>query len=222
MMNNLFSIFDPTSSTFNMKFNWMSMFIVVFILQYNFWILNNPLNKFINMMMMLLYKEMKSMIYMNKPIIMFTSIMMVIFINNFMGLFPYIFTSTSHILISLFLALLLWFSFNLYGWIISPSHMFIHLVPIGTPMLLMPFMVIIESISNIIRPITLSVRLMANMTAGHLLISLMSSLCEKMYLSLNIIIVIIQTSLMILELAVALIQSYVFTTLASLYYNEMN
>nr|YP_004021094.1 ATP synthase F0 subunit 6 [Ammothea carolinensis]ACY00253.1 ATP synthase F0 subunit 6 [Ammothea carolinensis] len=222
MMNNLFNMFDPTSLTFNLKFNWLSMLITLFLLQYNLWILNNPFNKFINIMLNLFYKEMKTMIIMNKPIIMFISIMMVIFINNFMGLFPYIFTSTSHIMISFFLSLLLWLTFNIYGWIINTSSMLTHLVPMGTPVVLMPFMVIIESISNMIRPITLSVRLMANMTAGHLLISLMSSICEKMNLFMNLIIIMLQMLLMMLELAVALIQSYVFTTLSSLYYNEMN
>nr|YP_010561793.1 ATP synthase F0 subunit 6 [Ammothea clausi]UYX57740.1 ATP synthase F0 subunit 6 [Ammothea clausi] len=222
MMNNLFSMFDPTSSILNIKLNWLSMFIMMFFLQYNMWILNNPFNKLINIMLNLFYKEMKTMIILNKPIIMFISIMLVIFINNFMGLFPYIFTSTSHIMITLFLSLLLWLTFNIYGWMMNTSSMLMHLVPTGTPMMLMPFMVIIESISNIIRPITLSVRLMANMTAGHLLISLMSSICEKSNLFMNLIIITLQMLLMMLELAVALIQSYVFTTLSSLYYNEMN
>nr|AAS18909.1 ATP synthase subunit 6 [Achelia bituberculata] len=222
MMNNLFSVFDPTSNLLNIQLNWISMAIIIMFLYYNYWLMNSRFLKIINIMMITFIKEMGDNIKSKVILILFFMMIMFIFINNFMGLFPYIFTSTSHILITLSLALLLWISYYIYGWIMKTFMMLAHLVPIGTPLLLMPFMVLIETISNIIRPITLSVRLMANMTAGHLLISLMSGTCQNLNMFSSVVVVLLQMMLMILELAVAIIQSYVFTTLVLLYYNEMN
>nr|YP_010564875.1 ATP synthase F0 subunit 6 [Pallenopsis pilosa]UZA61330.1 ATP synthase F0 subunit 6 [Pallenopsis pilosa] len=222
MMTNLFSIFDPTSSSFNIQLNWISMMVIMLFLQFNYWIYSSRYMKMSHIIMLKIFNEMNQMINMKSPLIMFIMIMMMIFINNFMGLMPYIFISTSHIMITLSLALFLLITFNMYGWFMNTNKMLSHLVPMGTPPMLMPLMVLIETISNLIRPITLSVRLMANMTAGHLLITLMSSICESINIINIIIVIIIQTLLMMLELAVAMIQAYVFTTLSSLYYNEMN
>lgn len=99
--------------------------------------------------------------------------------------------------------------------------MFAHLVPQSTPGLLIPFMVIIESIRNVIRPITLSVRLIANIVAGHLLITLLGN---QTALASNIILVsliITQILLLTLETAVSIIQSYVFAVLSTLYSREI-
>jgi F-type H+-transporting ATPase subunit a len=96
-----------------------------------------------------------------------------------------------------------------------------HLVPIGTPFLLINFMVLIEVVSNVIRPLTLSVRLCANMVAGHLLLRLLRNFSLNgfnhiLYSFLGLII------LGVLEMAVALIQGYVFITLVSLYSTEIH
>jgi F-type H+-transporting ATPase subunit a len=99
--------------------------------------------------------------------------------------------------------------------------MFAHLVPQSTPSALIPFIVLIESISNIIRPITLSVRLIANIVAGHLLITLLGN---QTAVASNIILVsllITQILLLTLESAVAIIQSYVFAVLTTLYSREI-
>merc|ERR1712242_687249 len=89
-----------------------------------------------------------------------------------------------------------------------------HLVPLGTPSFLIPIIVIIETVRNIIRPITLSIRLAANIVAGHLLLTLLGSQGANVSI---IIIIISLILLLILEVAVACIQSYVFTILSSLY-----
>jgi len=107
--------------------------------------------------------------------------------------------------------------------IVNRTNFFLsHLVPTGTPYVLMPFMVIIELIRRIIRPLTLSVRLAANMIAGHILMSLvrspMASLGGLVFLSTFFGLLI----LIVLELAVSVIQSYVFRTLLSLYIIEVN
>lgn len=94
-------------------------------------------------------------------------------------------------------------------------------MPIGTPSFLIPVIVIIETVSNVIRPATLAIRLAANIVAGHLLLTLLGSqgalLSSISLLCLFIALIL----LLILEVAVACIQSYVFTILSSLYLNEL-
>jgi F-type H+-transporting ATPase subunit a len=86
----------------------------------------------------------------------------------------------------------------------------------------MPFIVCIETISNIIRPGTLAVRLAANIIAGHLLITLLGNTGPSLTLTLLSFLVIAQIALLVLESAVAIIQSYVFAVLSTLYSSEVN
>jgi F-type H+-transporting ATPase subunit a len=100
--------------------------------------------------------------------------------------------------------------------------MFAHLVPQGTPSVLIPFIVCIETISNVIRPGTLAVRLTANIIAGHLLLTLMGNTGNSLSSIILSILLISQVALLILESAVAIIQSYVFAVLSTLYSREVN
>ena len=152
---------------------------------------------------------------------LYISIFFFIIFNNFMGLFPYIFTRTRHISFTLTLALPLWLGRILLSIIFQYNNLLAHLVPTGTPAFLMPIIVIIETVRNIIRPITLSIRLAANIVAGHLLLTLLGSQGPRLR-SINLIFLIIGLYLLLLlEVAVACIQSYVFTILSSLYLNEL-
>nr|YP_009045407.1 ATP synthase F0 subunit 6 [Athyma asura]AHA03758.1 ATP synthase F0 subunit 6 [Athyma asura]WAB70220.1 ATP synthase F0 subunit 6 [Athyma asura] len=225
MMNNLFSIFDPSTNIFNLSINWISTFIGLMFIPYSFWLIPNRHFILWNFVSFKLHKEFKTLMGSNSfngSTFIFISLFFFILFNNFLGLFPYIFTSTSHLNISLSLSLTLWLSFMIYGWINNTQHMFIHMIPQGTPTILMPFMVLIETISNIIRPGTLAVRLTANMIAGHLLLTLLSNTGTNMPNYLLIILIIIQILLLILESAVAIIQSYVITILSTLYSSEVN
>lgn len=99
--------------------------------------------------------------------------------------------------------------------------MLVHLVPVGTPAVLMPVMVIIETIRNLIRPGALAVRLAANIVAGHLLLSLLGGQGAGLRISLVGFLILGLVLLMVLECAVACIQAYVFTILRTLYLNEL-
>nr|YP_010253722.1 ATP synthase F0 subunit 6 [Cochylimorpha cultana]QTZ18144.1 ATP synthase F0 subunit 6 [Cochylimorpha cultana] len=225
MMNNLFSIFDPTTNIFNMSINWISTMIGLMFFPYYFWLIPNRFTILWNSILIKLHKEFKILLgenSLNGSTFIFISMFMFILFNNFLGLFPYIFTSTSHLTLSLSISLPLWLSFMFYGWINNSQHMFAHMIPQGTPNILMPFMVLIETISNIIRPGTLAVRLTANMIAGHLLMTLLSSTGPSMASYFVILLIIIQILLMILESAVAIIQSYVISILSNLYASEVN
>nr|YP_010350261.1 ATP synthase F0 subunit 6 [Endoxyla cinereus]UOK09641.1 ATP synthase F0 subunit 6 [Endoxyla cinereus] len=225
MMSNLFSIFDPTTNIFNLQINWISTILGLMFIPYSFWLIPNRHFVFWNFILSKLHNEFKILLGKNSfngSTFIFISMFSFIMFNNFLGLFPYIFTSTSHLTLSLTISLPLWLSFMLYGWINNSQHMFAHLIPQGTPNILMPFMVMIETISNIIRPGTLAVRLTANMIAGHLLMTLLSSTGTNSSIFFIFILMFIQILLLILESAVAVIQSYVISILSTLYSSEVN
>nr|ATN41168.1 ATP synthase F0 subunit 6 [Diptera sp. 69 LC-2017] len=223
MMTNLFSIFDPTTNLLNLSLNWLSVILGIFFIPSMFWLIPSRLNFFWNLIIKTLHKEFKVLIKSpyNGSTLMFIALFSMILFNNFLGLFPYIFTSSSHMVFTLSLAFPLWFSFMIFGWLKNTQHMFIHLVPQGTPSALMMFMVCIETISNFIRPGTLAIRLTANMIAGHLLMTLLGNTGSSMVSYMVIFLLIIQIMLLILESAVAIIQSYVFSVLSSLYSSEV-
>nr|QCG69871.1 ATP synthase A0 subunit 6 [Cyllorhynchites ursulus] len=223
MMANLFSSFDPSTS-FNMSLNWTSTLIGVLVIPPIFWLIPSRMLILWNKIITTLHAEFKILIGTKNSsgsTLIFISLFSLILFNNFLGLFPYIFTSTSHLTLTLSLSLPLWLSFMTFGWINNTIHMFAHLVPQGTPAILMPFMVCIETISNIIRPGTLAVRLSANMIAGHLLMTLLGNTGASFSTSLIWILLSVQILLLILESAVSIIQSYVFAVLSTLYSSEV-
>nr|QNP09978.1 ATP synthase F0 subunit 6 [Ochthebius yoshitomii] len=223
MMTNLFSSFDPCTS-FNLSLNWSSTFLGLMFIPSMYWLIPSRMNYLWIKICDILHKEFKILLGMKikGSTLIFISLFSIILFNNFLGLFPYIFTSTSHLIMTLSLALPLWLSFMIYGWLNNTTHMLAHLVPQGTPSVLMPFMVCIETISNIIRPGTLAVRLAANMIAGHLLMTLLGNTGPSLSLLLLNILIMIQLLLLLLESAVAIIQSYVFAILSTLYSSEVN
>nr|AZL93313.1 ATP synthase F0 subunit 6 [Ismarus sp. ZJUH_2016020] len=224
MMNNLFSIFDPSTNMY-MSLNWMNLQYSILFIPNLFWFIPSRKNILFLMIMKMMIFEFK--LLMNKKLnylnmFVFISLFIMIMINNLISMFPYIFPSNSHLIMSLSYSLTLWMSFMLFGWMKNYNFMFIHLTPQGTPNILMPFMVLIESISNIIRPMTLSIRLSANIIAGHLLMSLISNNGPLIIFMMSIILISLQSILCILELAVSIIQAYVFSILSTLYSSETN
>nr|QZI85933.1 ATP synthase F0 subunit 6 [Aclees taiwanensis] len=224
MMANLFSTFEPTTYTY-FSLNWTSSMILFLIIPPMYWLIPSRMNMLWIKIILTLHNEFKILIK-NKnykgSTIFFTSLFTFIMLNNFLGLFPYIFTSSSHLNFTLTLSLPLWLSFFIFGWFKNTTHMFAHLVPQGAPNILLPFLVIIESISNFIRPGTLAIRLTANMIAGHLLVTLLGNSGSSLSLGLLNILIIVQIALLVLESAVAIIQSYVFSILSTLYSSEVN
>lgn len=225
MIRNLFSIFDPTTNLFNLPINWIRTFLGLIFLPYIYWLIPNRQFIIWNFILNKLHNEFKILLknnYFQGSTLIFISLFSFILFNNFLGLFPYIFTRTRHLNLTLSISLPLWLRFILYGWINNYQHIFIHIIPQGTPSILIPFIVLIETIRNIIRPGTLAVRLTANIIAGHLLITLLSRTGSNLSYIFIIILILIQILLLILESAVAVIQSYVITILRTLYSREVN
>nr|UYC28869.1 ATP synthase F0 subunit 6 [Cardiastethus sp.] len=221
MMTNLFSCFDPSTSML-FSLNWLSTFIVMILIPYMFWILPSRYNIIVTSIQMKLHDEFKTLLGNKKGMtLIFVSMFMFIMINNLFGLIPYIFTSSSHLTFTLTLALPLWLSLMIFGWLNYTQEMLAHLIPAGTPPILMPFMVLIETISNLIRPGSLAVRLMANMIAGHLLMSLLGNNMINSSTMIIYMLITVQMMLMLFETAVSIIQAYVFSVLSTLYSSEI-
>ena len=152
----------------------------------------------------------------------FTSVFVLIFSVKVLGLLPYAFTSTRHISLTYRIGVPLWMSVNILGFYLAFKRRLRHLVPQGTPSFLIPLMVIIETLRLFAQPIALGLRLAANLTAGHLLIFLLSTAIWLLRTSPSIAIVtlIIFFLLFLLEVGVACIQAYVFTALVHFYLSQ--
>ena len=222
MIINLFSIFDP--STITAKLAWIPCLIPIVIGFQSFkW---TPKTKIITSLKSLtsyINKELGSLLSQTEKklsskvlISIFSSVMLV----NLVALTPFTFTPTAHLTISFSMALIFWFSFILFGWRKNFFNIMSHLVPTGTPAQLINFIVLIETVRNLIRPITLSVRLSANIVAGHLLLSLLGTFTLiRIENSWRVPLVFCLT---VLELGVSIIQAYVLITLISLYSTEVH
>ncbi|MDE0628652.1 MAG: F0F1 ATP synthase subunit A [Bryobacterales bacterium] len=142
-----------------------------------------------------------------------------ILVCNLLGLVPGGFTATSNLNVTGTLAIVSFLTFMLTGLIaLGPIGFVKHMVPAGTPLAISPIVVILEFISMLVRPITLMVRLGANMTAGHIVILVILGLIFKFGLvGVAAISVPLAAAITLLELIVALIQAYVFTLLTALY-----
>ena len=160
----------------------------------------------------------------------FISLIFVIFffilLSNLIGMVPYSFTITSHLIITFTLALTIYLGFNIIGIKKHKLNFLNLLLPSGASIALVPILVPIELVSYIFRVISLPVRLFANMMAGHTLLKVIAGFAWTM-LNVNSFIfiahfipLIIIVLLVGLEIAVALIQAYVFTILTCMYIND--
>lgn len=158
--------------------------------------------------------KIKSINIIRMPILL-TFLIYFIFSNS-SSIFPYNFAFTSHISIVILISLTLWLSIILFRSLYNIRGLIEHCVPQGSPLYLVTFLWLIEIVSNLIRPLTLTVRLTANILSGHLLIILLSSLVFN-----NVVFGFLYIILNMVEIFVALIQSYIFLTITCLYYRDL-
>jgi F-type H+-transporting ATPase subunit a len=224
-MNNLFSIFDPNVNWAGTRLNWVRAVIVVLWIPGIFWITKPKMVIVINIIAKSLASEYKlNFAPINSPghTHWAIALFLIILLNNLAGLTPYTFTATRHLSFSVRLALAIWLAYILFRVVMNIGRFLAHLVPVGTPYILIPLIVLIELVRNIIRPVTLSVRLAANLVAGHLLITLVSAPIVNSNLLGVLVLLRCLYLLIILESAVAFIQAYVFRILRTLYLSEVN
>jgi len=146
--------------------------------------------------------------------------------TNLIGMIPYSFTATSHLVVTFGLSLSLFIGITLVGFQIHGLHFFSFLLPKGAPLILAPLLVVLELVSYCFRAISLGVRLFANMMAGHTLVKILSGFAWTMLsvggilAAASVIPFAIVFALTGLEIGVACLQAYVFTILTCIYLND--
>ncbi len=150
-----------------------------------------------------------------------------VFSCNILGMVPYTFTITSHIVLTFSLGMMTFLGLNIIGLKNHGLHFFSLFIPPGSPLMLAPLLVPIELISYVFRVFALAVRLFANMMAGHTLLKILATFAWKMlsyggiFLILQLIPIVIIIAIIGLEIAIAFLQAYVWTTLICLYLNDV-
>nr|URQ16281.1 ATP synthase F0 subunit 6 [Pteromys volans] len=188
-------------------------------------LVNNRLVSFQQWLIQLVLKQMMAMHNLKGRTwsLMLISLIMFIGSTNLLGLLPHSFTPTTQLSMNLGMAIPLWAGAVITGFRHKTKASLAHFLPQGTPVPLIPMLIIIETISLFIQPMALAVRLTANITAGHLLMHLIGG-ATLVLTSISpptaMITFIILILLTVLEFAVALIQAYVFTLLVSLYLHD--
>lgn len=217
MIINLFSVFDP-SSIWGMSLNWIVIFIIIILFPIKYFYIKGFSVKIVFIVNQYVNKIFNEVSFPNYLVLCYIRIIVFIYliIINFIGLFPFVFTRTAHPIITIGLGVVIWNSFFLIGWFKNFKNRVAHLVPEGSPIILSPLIVIIERVSHLIRPFTLSIRLAANIIAGHLIIGLLARIrLINVYGFISSLI--FQSILLILEFGVAIIQGFVFRILLLLY-----
>jgi len=226
MASNIFSSFDPALFKFypslNSRLFWLSSVWYTIILTTSFWSSPNRLSYIINIPVSFIRDQVSRTLGVHIKGLPNTlaTLFLIILIINLTGLIPYIFRLSRHLIFTLSFALPLWLILIISSLLYAPYTFFAGLLPRGAPDWLNPFLVLIETIRNIVRPITLSFRLAANITAGHIVLTLIgvygSASIFNSILSFSFLLR-LQTFYIIFELAICLIQAFIFCLLLSLY-----
>jgi ATP synthase subunit 6 len=157
---------------------------------------------------------------------MLFSIFSFIFFCNLLGMIPYSFTVTSHIVITLGLATLAFVSINIVGIKTHGVHLLSLFLPPGAPLALAPLLVMIELVSYSFRVVSLALRLFANMMSGHCLLKILAGFAWTMLAAggvltiLHLLPLVVIFAIVGLELSIAFLQAYVFTVLLCIYLND--
>jgi F-type H+-transporting ATPase subunit a len=154
------------------------------------------------------------------------SLFFFILFANLIGIVPYSFTMTTSAIICISLSMTIFISVTILGLSIHKLHFFSYFIPSGTPLGLVPMLVLIELISYLSRAGSLGIRLLANICGGHILLKILSSFLFKMFTSSFIILMIalipfpIFIAIIGLEFAICFIQAYIFTILTCIYIKD--
>ena len=216
----MIEIFDPCITKFSLITRLLVILIMIFFFFNLIWVKENNFSMrltIINGEVKQIFSSIKKGSFVINIII--APFFMIIFIN-ITGIVNYTYTLTSHPSRSLLLAALFFTPSIINTFFFNFKKSITHLTPEGSPTILIPLLVPIEIISLLIRPITLGLRLIANIIAGHIIISLIRTFNLNFVHNLRNIFFNPQVILMLLETAVALIQAYVFTLLIILYLKE--
>jgi len=228
MIIDIFSSFDPASFlSLNKSTNILliSRFLIIRLIQLSFWLITTRINVIIFTFSSVITQQL-SRTYVNSlkgTSSIITAIFSTIILINLLGLNPYTFSLTSHLIITLTFGLPIWLSFIISSFTKAPKASIAHFLPDGAPDWLNPFLILIETTSIFVRPLTLSFRLAANISAGHIVLGLVRIYgAAAWFSSTGAFLLLISTTLfyILFEVAICLIQAYIFCLLLSLYAND--
>nr|YP_010891531.1 ATP synthase F0 subunit 6 [Desbruyeresia armata]WJK73067.1 ATP synthase F0 subunit 6 [Desbruyeresia armata] len=228
MLVDIFSSFDDNNQVFMSLYvlMWIFSLVTVLIFSSSFWVSAPRWAGFISIFKDTASAQIFRSFGLNLGGFMnvVTGLFLFLIFMNLSGLIPYVFSPTSHLAISLSLGLPLWASLIISAVFFKPSSVVAGLLPMGAPAMLNPFLVIIETVSILVRPITLSVRLTANMSAGHIVLTLIGNyLVASLFISSVFsmaLLISIQVLYTIFEFGISVIQAYIFCLLITLYSDE--
>nr|BDQ44051.1 ATP synthase F0 subunit 6 [Amynthas bimaculatus] len=228
MMPDIFSSFDPYM--YNTLFPSNSLFLLmnlslVLLIQAGYWMINTRQSTFIVPLKSTIFSQLGRTFshQLKGASSIISSTFIILIIINLMGMVPYTFSTSSHLIFTLVLGFPMWLSFIMSSIIYSPKKTIAHLLPDGAPDWLNPFLVIIETTSIIVRPLTLSFRLAANMSAGHIVLSLVGIYCAAAWFTSPLgtsLLIMTTLGYVLFEFAICLIQAYIFCLLLSLYSDD--
>lgn len=228
MIPDIFSSFDPYR--FNSINPSIRIFIIINLLliiiaQLSFWITSSRANSLIIPFILLINAQLAHTFINNLKGLnqIVSTLFFTIIIINLLGLIPYFFSTSRHLIFTLIFGLPLWLSIIISRFFKSIKKSIAHFLPDGAPDWLNPFLVLIETTRVTVRPITLSFRLAANMSAGHIVLGLIGIYCAVAWFnSLTGLLLLLLTTIgyILFEVAICLIQAYIFCLLLSLYADD--
>lgn len=228
MLMDIFSSFDEYNcNVFNSSiFIWVFRLVFVFLVFSSFWFSYSRFSLSLDLVIGYISDQLGRSFGVNISGygLFICSLFSFVLLMNFLGLIPYVFRQTCHLLVSFSLGFTFWFSLILSSLFFKIDVFLAHFLPVGAPLVLNPFLVLVETLSVLMRPFTLSVRLVANMSAGHIVIGLVgiyfsSSLVSSFYIY-SVLLFSFQVFYFLFEFGISLIQAYVFSLLLILYSDE--
>nr|QZL13467.1 ATP synthase F0 subunit 6 [Pherusa bengalensis] len=229
MITDIFSSFDPainnTSSTMSGAIFWTLSSSMILLLFSSLWMASGRLQTLLTLPTHIMNSQLSRTFSVNLKGMMslLTPLFIMIISVNLMGLLPYVFSSSSHLMFTLSFGLVLWLGMIMSAMVFDPYTFAANLLPGGAPMWLNPLLVLIETISIMVRPITLSFRLAANMTAGHIVLTLLGAYTMTAILTSPLAsMLLLPTEILytLFEVGICLIQAYIFCLLLSLYSDD--
>ena len=224
MIPDIFSSFDQNIFFLDRKI-WLLILIFPLFINSILWISLSSIKWLTISIFLFIYNQISLTLikYIKRINFIITSLFIILLLLNLSGLIPYIFSISRHLIFSLTLRLPIWISLILSSFKINKKETIAHLLPSGAPEWLNPFLVIIETISILVRPLTLRFRLAANISAGHIILILIRTYLAKRIINLSysfFFLYFIQIIYFLFEIAISLIQAYIFCLLLSLYRND--
>ena len=227
MLSDIFSSFDEQNGNLvSSFFIWFFSLFFFFCLITVFWVGRTRFVSFFSLIVSYIWNQVSRRVGGNiRGFSFFISLFFFFLVFcNFLGLVPYVFRRTRHLIITFSIAIPFWFRLLLSSVFWNFVSFFSHFLPFGAPSFLNPFLVVVETVSVLVRPITLSVRLAANIGAGHIVIGLIGTYFVGAIFSFSLFsgffLFLLEVFYFCFEFGICLVQGYIFSLLLVLYSDE--